>query len=272
FRIYATPANGLIYYGVVLAFTTADIIAPTVTTGDSDDITTSSATLAGSVEAGNEKITAYGFKYGTSEDVADADGDVEAEVGEDGSLTAELSGLNSNTRYYFWAYVTTGSGNAYGAAVSFSTLIVAPTVTTDEAKTLSPDYTSATLTGSVEAGDEEITEQGFLVADNEDMTGAVTVAGELDDSGKITGTATDLTYGADYWFQAYVTTASDTYHGSVETFKADETSAISSLDADEAEKVEVARYDIMGRQIAAPQKGVNIVRYSDGSVDKVIEK
>ncbi len=271
FRAYATTANGPIYYSSILAFTTADIIAPTVTTGDSDDITTSSASVAGSVEAGNEKIKAYGFKYGTTNDVDSADGDVEAEAGEDGSLTAELSGLNSNTEYYFWAYVTTGSGNAYGDAGSFTTDLVVPTVTTVEGQTYG-DYTSATLRGKVELGDEEINEQGFLLADNEDMTGAETIAGELDGDGNLTADKTGLTSGGTYYIKAYVTTDTDTYYGDIVSFKADETSNISDIASDAAEKVEVARYYIVGRQIAAPQKGINIVRYSDGTVDKVIEK
>jgi hypothetical protein len=36
--------------------------------------------------------------------------------------------------------------------------------------------------------------------------------------------------------------------------------------------MEVARYDANGRSISAPVKGVNIVRYSNGTVKKVFEK
>ena len=36
--------------------------------------------------------------------------------------------------------------------------------------------------------------------------------------------------------------------------------------------MEVARYDANGKSIAAPVKGVNIVRYSNGTVKKVFEK
>ena len=39
-----------------------------------------------------------------------------------------------------------------------------------------------------------------------------------------------------------------------------------------AEAVETARYTLDGRRIDAPVKGINIVRYSDGSVRKVMVK
>ena len=40
---------------------------------------------------------------------------------------------------------------------------------------------------------------------------------------------------------------------------------------DQSPVVEVARYDIHGRKLSAPTKGVNIIQYSNGSVKKVVE-
>ena len=34
--------------------------------------------------------------------------------------------------------------------------------------------------------------------------------------------------------------------------------------------VEVARFDLQGRRLAQPQKGVNLVRYSNGTITKVV--
>ena len=39
-----------------------------------------------------------------------------------------------------------------------------------------------------------------------------------------------------------------------------------------AELTEVARYTLDGRQIDVPVKGINIVRYNDGSIRKVMVK
>ena len=43
-------------------------------------------------------------------------------------------------------------------------------------------------------------------------------------------------------------------------------------EVEEVEEVEVARYDINGRLLSSPIKGVNIVKMSDGSVKKVVVK
>ena len=48
-------------------------------------------------------------------------------------------------------------------------------------------------------------------------------------------------------------------------------SGVETLDEDEG-VTEVVRYDIAGRELSAPIKGVNIVRYSNGTIKKVIVK
>ncbi len=39
---------------------------------------------------------------------------------------------------------------------------------------------------------------------------------------------------------------------------------------DDINKVEVSRYDIKGQRLNAPRKGINIVRYSDGTTEKIV--
>ena len=46
------------------------------------------------------------------------------------------------------------------------------------------------------------------------------------------------------------------------------TTAISSANAT-AERVEVARFNLNGQRLSAPEKGINIVKYNDGTVEKV---
>ena len=48
-------------------------------------------------------------------------------------------------------------------------------------------------------------------------------------------------------------------------------SGVETLDEDEG-VTEVVRYDIAGRELSTPIKGVNIVRYSNGQIRKVIVK
>ena len=39
-----------------------------------------------------------------------------------------------------------------------------------------------------------------------------------------------------------------------------------------ANRKEVARYDVNGNKLNSPQKGINIILYSDGTTNKVLEK
>ena len=39
-----------------------------------------------------------------------------------------------------------------------------------------------------------------------------------------------------------------------------------------AQRVEVARFNLKGQRLSAPEKGINIVKYSDGTVEKVNER
>ena len=52
------------------------------------------------------------------------------------------------------------------------------------------------------------------------------------------------------------------------------TNAIEMVKTDKslANRKEVARYDVNGIKLTCPQKGVNIILYSDGTTNKVIEK
>ncbi|MBR3435290.1 MAG: leucine-rich repeat protein [Bacteroidales bacterium] len=49
----------------------------------------------------------------------------------------------------------------------------------------------------------------------------------------------------------------------------EETSGIEDIEPDKIKAMELERYDINGRMLSAPQPGINIVHYSDGSVSKV---
>ena len=51
-----------------------------------------------------------------------------------------------------------------------------------------------------------------------------------------------------------------------------QTDGISHTASQPTEKKEVARYDVAGREVAPNSKGLLIVKYSDGSVQKMIMK
>ena len=154
YKLGATNTAG-VNYGTVRSFTTdeeATISAPSVTTWDVSDISTTSATLRGSVNP-NGASASYAFWWGTSSSSLDNHTDLEKiSAGTSSvSVTAKLTGLSPNTKYYYKLGATNTAGVNYGTVRSFTTdeeaTISAPSVTTWDASNISA--TSATLRGSI---------------------------------------------------------------------------------------------------------------------------
>ena len=129
-RAYVRTAVGTAY-GVNRVVTTGAVV-PTVTTSPVTNITPTSALMNGiAVSTGgtNQSITERGFGYTTQ----NFGGGVQAGTGV-GNFSAPPSqppGLQPNTTYNVTAYAKNTAGLVgYGAAVSFTTLIGSPSITT----------------------------------------------------------------------------------------------------------------------------------------------
>ncbi|MEP7236234.1 MAG: lamin tail domain-containing protein [Ferruginibacter sp.] len=101
---------------------------PTVTTGGSSAITTTSATLAGSIPSnGCSAVTAYGVEYSLTNGFSNGSGTPVASTNLSGiNFTSDLTLLTSNTTYYYHAYATNAGGTGYGAQNQFTTLSLTP--------------------------------------------------------------------------------------------------------------------------------------------------
>ena len=72
--------------------------------------------------------------------------------------------------------------------------------------------------------------------------------------------------------QTFATSVDDAYVINTNKVNLGGTTGIENLGVDNSDSKEVARYTIDGVQITAPQKGINIVKMSDGKVYKVLVK
>ncbi len=142
------------------------IVPPTVTTNSATGITTSGATLNGTIAAnGGAEIDSYGFDWGTSPSALT--NHVEVGASNPGSLpfnfSKALTGLTSDTTYYFIAYAHNSSGTSANTDVkTFTTNNPngVPTVTTNSATGVTTS--GATLNGTIAAsGGAEIDSYGF---------------------------------------------------------------------------------------------------------------
>ncbi|MHB8481739.1 MAG: beta strand repeat-containing protein, partial [Nitrospiria bacterium] len=145
FRIDATN-NGGTSYGLDATFTTL-ASGPTVTTGSATSITSSGATLNGSVNPNGVTATAW-FEYGLSATYGSSTASQALAAGSSAvAVSAAISGLSVNTTYHFRIDATNNGGPSYGADNVFTTLSSGPAVTTGSATSITS--AGATLNGSV---------------------------------------------------------------------------------------------------------------------------
>ncbi len=260
-RAYAKTASGTTY-GEEVTFTTlgtAAVTPPTVQTYEATEVTESSATLNGVVAAGSEKVTEQGFEYWSSS------GDVQTVVSTSSGLSVMVSNLTSSTTYTYRAYAKTASGTTYGEEVTFITLaatITPPTVQTYAATEVTES--SATLNGVVAAGSEKVTEQGF-----EYWSSSGDVQTVVSTSSSLSVTVSNLTSSTKYTCRAYAKTASGTTYGEEVTFTTlVDTSGIDDITTNGNAEV-VGYYTMDGKQVSTLQRGINIIRYGDGTARKV---
>ena len=129
-KTYAGMTDGYCYViqsgsGASLTLTSTDCPeAPSVTTAAATSVGTTSVQFnASGVDANNDAITAYGFKWGTTS--ACSSGTVTASnLGAGTTFSASKTGLTNGNTYYFKAYATNGQGTTYGEAVSVRTMFV----------------------------------------------------------------------------------------------------------------------------------------------------
>lgn len=209
-RAYATNGETTVY-GDDVAFTTLPVV-PMLTTADITEITGNSAKGGGNVTGnGGAEVTARGVCYGTSENPT-IDGDKTADDKGTGEFVSSLTGLKGNTTYYVRAYATNSAGTAYGAQVSFTTLVDLPVVTTAAA-------INVTKTGAISGGEVtydgggDITARGLVWSMSENPT----INDNNIDGGSGTGVFISTLDGLDlsttYHVRAYATNSAGTAYG-----------------------------------------------------------
>ncbi|MBI3572397.1 hypothetical protein HY091_02615, partial [Candidatus Kaiserbacteria bacterium] len=145
FRIDASN-NGGTSLGADASFTTL-ASGPTVTTGSATSITSSGATLNGTVNPNGVTATAW-FEYGTTSSYGSSTAAQTLAAGTTAvAVSAAVTGLSPNTTYHFRIDASNNGGTSYGLDASFTTLATKPTVTTGSASSISGS--SATLNGTV---------------------------------------------------------------------------------------------------------------------------
>ena len=212
----------------------------------------------------------------------------------DGQMEGYIRNMNADKLWKYRAYYLSNSGTYYyGDWVGLdpsNTSYFEPTVHT-YAK-ISVEGNAALVKGYALRGTDNVVVQGFKywktvagAKSREDapqkvvsipsnaMTEEVPIvgAGQQQMSANLTG----LDYNTTYHIVAFVTTSEhETFYGEEQTFSIGKDPATGIEDVyaettDQQPATVVARYNMNGQLITMPQKGINIIRMSDGTVKKV---
>ena len=205
--VYVRAVCGVNHYSewVPLQFQT-EHTPPTVVTSPVTAITQTTATLNGTFTAGTRTILAKGFAW---KEATATTWTMQPVTGT--TLTYNLAGLTANTSYEVKAYARTSADTTYGATITFTT-VNPPTVVTSPVTAIT--QTSATLDGTITAGSETITAQGFEWKE----TSATTWINQAVTGATLTYNLTGLTANTNYEVRAYAMTTIDTTYGQTLAF------------------------------------------------------
>ncbi|MBP5646043.1 MAG: hypothetical protein J6X21_01410, partial [Bacteroidaceae bacterium] len=216
FRPYIREGDH-IAYGSSVAFTTHSV--PSVSTTSVSGIDGSSATSGGNSLSGNGfDITTAGIVWSESHNPTIENSSVRyIDTQGNQDYICQMTDLKPNTVYYIRAFAMNSDGVGYGEELTFTTLAVAPTVSTSVASSVTSS--SAVLGGNVtDSGGAEVTERGIVWSTSVNPT--------IDDSKKSSGigtgeysiTLTGLSFATTFYVRAYAINSVGISYGSQITF------------------------------------------------------
>ena len=192
--------------------------APVVSITAASSITSNSASAGGNVSAdGGATVTSRGVCWSTGQNPTTSDSKTSDGTGV-GSFSSSITGLNPGVTYTLKAYAINSVGTSYSSSTSFTTLALAPTLTTTDASSLTT--TTANSGGNVSSdGGSAVTARGVCWS----ATSGPTIAGNKTTDGSGTGnyisSITGLIPGTTYYVRAYATNSLGTAYGNEVSFK-----------------------------------------------------
>lgn len=227
FEFYSDYGNGL-YIDRVLVATPS---APTVATGSSSIITTSSVSLSGVINTSFPSITSSGIVVGTSANpTIGSFGVIDSTTNPvitSGTFTKSIAGLSNSTLYYYRTYAINSIGTTYGADSTFTTnsSAVIPTVIRSPLTNL--QATSATLNANISSdGGSPVTASGFVYST---ITNPLLFGTSVIDSttspavllGNLSVNPAGLVHSTKYYYKAYATNGIGTAYSIQDSFTTD---------------------------------------------------
>ena len=229
YRVVAQNTDNTVY-GADMTFTTNGT-PPTATTNAATAISSSGATLNGTVKANNENTTVT-FEYGLTNAYGTVESADQNPVTGNSftSVSSAITGLSENTTYHYHVVATNSFGTTNGLDNTFFTGAALPTVITNVATDIGS--TTATLNGTVIANNASTsvsfeygrdTSYGRTVDANPNVVSGST-------NTEVNSTLTGLLSGTTYHYRVVAANSVGTTNGTDETFA---TSTIDNIDREQ---------------------------------------
>jgi uncharacterized protein (TIGR02145 family) len=219
-RAYIQNSGTVEYSNNILSFRTLTAGLPVVATGNILDITTSSATISGSLNSlgdGASSVTQHGHCWSSETATPTIDVNNKSSLGprdSTGSFQSLLVGLSPDVLYYVRAYATNSAGTAYGNYISFTTLQEAglPVLTTTAASLITE--TSARSGGNItDDGGAAVAARGVCWSAFENPALSDSHTDDGSGTGEFTSDITGLSPNTNYYVRAYATNSAGTAYG-----------------------------------------------------------
>ena len=212
-----------------------DPILPTVVTKDATGIKGDYATLHGEIRnSTDEENYKCGFFYDVSAEMSSPK-DIEAKS--DARFFAKVTGLLSNTTYYYKAYIRCSEGLIEGETLTFTSQAAGPSVETRPASDVTGN--GATLNAAIPSnGGSEITSCGFYYSTSESMSNKATAqfAGTPDSLFSVP--VSNLHGNTTYYYKAFAKNVFGTAEGEIMRF----TTGIGTPTVQTGEATNIAAY------------------------------
>ncbi len=228
YRLLASSSGGTVV-GSDSTFTTSKTPAPLAVTGAATTVSTSSATVNGTVNPSGV-ATNYYFQYGTSAGYGHDTPTHSAGSGATAApVSAAVSGLATGTTYHYRVVAVSSGGTVTGRDATFTTTkTLSPTVVTGAAGAVTA--TTANLTGTVDPHGLA-TKYYFLYGTRSPTTRTPTLsAGSGTSNVAVSATLSKLTPGTRYTYRL-VATGARTANGSTRSFTTAKIAPLLSLTA-----------------------------------------
>ena len=203
-------------YGQQLQFKTQNGI-PEIKTVEVDSVSATSVVIRGEItKDGGSSISERGVCYSTEQEPDSEDQCIESGDGI-GEFAVKLSDLTTDVTYYVRAYAVNEVSRSYGNELTFSTLGIAPQVSTVSVSDVG--YSVARVSGSVSsAGSSSVTSRGvcYATTTNPSLSDACVTSGS--GTGNFEVSLTGLQGDRRYYVRAFATSSVATSYGEQRSF------------------------------------------------------